>query len=120
MEHGIQKVIGAALLSMWVAVGVDAATPNVKANMPAEKPAQATDLMKDARGYGGYSITAFDRNTPNVVLGGYFDTEWVSGATNNSFQAHRLILQASAKVDPKILFNTEVEFEYGGQVNSST
>ncbi len=67
---------------------------------------------------GGLSITAFDRLSKSTTFGGYFDTEWKSSGKENSFIAHRLVLQTSAQPHPAILFNTEIEYEYGGAVNA--
>lgn len=67
---------------------------------------------------GGLSITAFDRLAKTTAFGGYFDTEWKSTGKENSFIAHRLVLQTSAQPHPAVLFNTELEYEYGGAVNA--
>jgi opacity protein-like surface antigen len=53
-----------------------------------------------------------------VKVGGYFDTEWKSSSAENTFTAHRMVLFTTASPHPSILFNTEVEFEYGGAINS--
>jgi len=52
-------------------------------------------------------------------VGGYFDTEWQSGTSSDSFIAHRFVLDVSSQVHSRILFNAEVEFEYGGDTNKS-
>ncbi|NBV82858.1 hypothetical protein EBR57_01875 [bacterium] len=67
---------------------------------------------------GGLAITALDRLSKTTYFGGYFDTEWKSSGKENSFVAHRLVLQTSAQPHPALLFNTEIEFEYGGAVNA--
>ena len=53
-----------------------------------------------------------------VQVGGYIDTEWISNISSNTFKAHRLVLGISAHPHDKISFNSEIEFEYGGLVNS--
>jgi len=79
----------------------------------------AQSPITSAKGIGGYAITAFDRSQGKRGLGGYFDTELVFNEDSTSmFKAHRLILQASAQPHKRILFNTELEFEYGGLVNA--
>lgn len=52
-------------------------------------------------------------------IGGYFDTEWQSGTSSDSFIAHRFVLDVSSQVHSRILFNAEVEFEYGGDTSKS-
>lgn len=64
---------------------------------------------------GGLAITALDRLSKTTYFGGYFDTEWKSSGKENSFVAHRLVLQTSAQPHSALLFNTEIEFEYGGR-----
>lgn len=71
-----------------------------------------------SKSHGGLAITAFDRLAKATSFGGYFDTEWKSSGKENSFIAHRLVLQTSAQPHSSILFNTELEYEYGGAVNA--
>ncbi len=73
----------------------------------------------DRKGVGGYNITAFDR-IGHRSLGGYYDTEWISDSSQNSFRQHRVILVTSAQLHERLLFNAEVEYEYGGLINNGT
>ncbi|NBV41843.1 hypothetical protein EBR96_03640 [bacterium] len=77
----------------------------------------AQSVVPSAQSPGGLSITALDRLAKTTSFGGYFDVEWKSSGKENSFVAHRLVLQTSAQPHPAILFNTELEYEYGGAVN---
>lgn len=77
-----------------------------------------TDITK-TDGPGGRNITAFDRVGQRQV-GGYFDTEFVSDANGQTFKAHRLILQVSSQVHERILFNSEIEMEYGAQIEDTS
>ena len=81
----------------------------------------AEERIKDIKGPGGYNITAFDRDS-KTGFGGYFDTEIISKQTSSgrevNFRAHRLVLEASARLNPKILFNSEIEFEYGANTDN--
>jgi len=61
---------------------------------------------------------AIESGLKGVKLGGYFDTEWKSAGKVNTFVAHRLVLFTTAIPHPSIVFNTEIEFEYGGAVNN--
>lgn len=60
------------------------------------------------------AITVYDREQTQTRIGGYMDTEWKSEGQTNTFKAHRFILQAGSRLNDQILFNSEVEFEYGG------
>ena len=63
--------------------------------------------------YNDPSITAFSREGKTKV-GGYMDTEWISNNDINTFRAHRLVMQVGSQVTDKVLFNAEIEYEYGG------
>lgn len=69
---------------------------------------------------GNRSITAYDRAVSSAKIGGYMDTELFIGDETTTFKAHRLILQASSHIHERLFFNTEIEFEYGGQINSGS
>ena len=71
-------------------------------------------------------LLAFDR-TSTISFGGYFDSEIIydegfgedldndiAGRKDFNFRAHRLVMEASARLSNKILFNSEIEYEYGG------
>jgi len=64
-----------------------------------------------------YSVTAVDRDS-NPQFGGYFDTEFHANSSEVAFKAHRLILHVGARLHPKLRFNSEIEYEYGGLINS--
>ncbi len=71
-----------------------------------------------SKGTGAKSITAFDR-VGERKLGGYFDTEYFYMNDDiSTFKAHRFILQASSQVHERVLVNSEIEFKYGGYLNS--
>jgi len=79
----------------------------------------ATNLsaLNHTKSPGGRATTAFDR--PNqLTVGGYFDTEWVSSSSADTFKAHRLILEGSTQIKDKIFFNFELEMEYGAAINA--
>jgi hypothetical protein len=76
-----------------------------------------TDISK-IDGPGGRNVTAFDR-VGERKLGGYFDTEFISDANGQNFKAHRFILQLTSQVHEKILFNSEIEMEYGAQIEDT-
>jgi len=79
----------------------------------------ATEVAHDSvKSPGGLALTAFDRVGARQV-GGYFDTEWQSGESADSFIAHRFVLDVSSQVHPRILVNAELEFEYGGDPSNS-
>ncbi|MBM3274538.1 MAG: hypothetical protein FJZ00_05270, partial [Candidatus Sericytochromatia bacterium] len=105
-----------------VALGValaPAGTPAAHAR-EAASPATPSADIKSAKGAGGRAITAFDRIAQTRV-GGYFDNEFTLPLGGKStFKAHRLILQASSYLHDNLFFNTEIEFEYGGQINAAT
>ena len=73
----------------------------------------------DKDGPGSLNITAYDRVSDRSI-GGYFDTEYKynTDSGENSFIAHRLILQVSSQLHQNILFNSEIEYEYGGFVTN--
>lgn len=76
--------------------------------------------IESSKGPGGRNITAFDRRAQTRV-GGYFDNEFtlpLHGAGRSTFKAHRLILQASSYLHDNLMFNTEIEYEYGGLINT--
>ena len=75
------------------------------------------DDIISSKGIGGKNITAYDRIGERKI-GGYFDNEFKQNSTESSFIAHRLILQVSSQVDENVFFNTEIEYEYGGAMNS--
>ncbi|MFT5170693.1 MAG: phosphate-selective porin [Candidatus Marinamargulisbacteria bacterium] len=81
--------------------------------------ADSYNEIMDSDGPGGRNITAFDRAS-KLVMGGYFDTEWVSDTATNTFKAHRLILAASSKLHKNLFFNAEIEYEYGGLINAGS
>lgn len=108
--------------------------PETEAQAPApQTQAQAPDTqarqprgdnapeISSSRGPGGRNITAFDRQAQSRV-GGYFDNELTLPLNGglSTFKAHRLILQASSYLHDNLLFSTEIEFEYGGQINANT
>tara|TARA_A100001015_G_scaffold257794_1_gene300619 strand:- start:29 stop:367 length:339 start_codon:yes stop_codon:yes gene_type:complete len=64
----------------------------------------------------GFAITSFDRDITQSRVGGYMDTEWVSSDEANTFKAHRFILQVGSRISDKVLFNSEIELEYGGYI----
>ncbi len=51
-------------------------------------------------------------------VGGYLDTEWVSQGNTNTFKAHRFIMFYGGSISPKVRFNSEIEYEYGGFVTN--
>ena len=52
---------------------------------------------------------------PSRTFGGYMDTEFYGKEGDNSkFVAHRVVLDFASQVDERILFNSEIEYEYGG------
>ena len=65
-----------------------------------------------------FAITVFDRDTNNTKVGGYMDTEWVSEGATNTFKAHRLIIQVGSRLNSKVRFNSEIEYEYGGFITN--
>ena len=79
-----------------------------------------SDSIDSYKGPGGLAITALDR-VGERSIGGYFDTEYVTDLSEdtNTFKAHRLILEFSSKLHKKLLFNSEIEFEYGGFVTNT-
>lgn len=79
--------------------------------------AEASDITS-AKGVGGKNITAFDR-VGERKIGGYFDNEFYSTNSAQTFKAHRLILQVSSQIHEKILFNTEIEYEYGAVIEDT-
>jgi len=73
-----------------------------------------------ASGPGGRNITSFDRRAQSRV-GGYFDNEFTQPFdAKSTFKAHRLILQASSYLHDNLLFSSEIEYEYGAQINANT
>jgi len=64
------------------------------------------------------AITVYDRDQTSTRIGGYMDTEFKSTKTENTFKAHRFILQVGSRINEKIEFNSEVEYEYGGYLKS--
>lgn len=79
--------------------------------------AQDSDIYS-VKGVGGKNITAFDR-VGDRKIGGYFDNEFHAMDSSQTFKAHRLILQVSSQVHEKILFNTEIEYEYGATIEDT-
>jgi hypothetical protein len=77
------------------------------------------DQFNSSKGVGSFAITGIERN-PEKGFGGYFDTEFVLSDDVNTFKAHRLILEYSNQIHERILFNSEIEYEYGGLVNAGT
>lgn len=52
-------------------------------------------------------------------VGGYMDTEYVSGTDSATFKAHRMILYVGSEIHENIHFNSEIEYEYGGDAGNS-
>lgn len=65
------------------------------------------------------SVSFAGVNVGNTQVGGYFDTEWVSSKDENTFKAHRFILNVDSQVHERIFVKSEIEFEYGGYLKSS-
>ncbi|MEK9726474.1 MAG: porin [Candidatus Margulisiibacteriota bacterium] len=63
-------------------------------------------------------VSVYDRDFKNTRVGGYMDTEWISEGDVNTFRAHRFIIQYGAKLSPRVKFNSEIEYEYGGYVTN--
>lgn len=95
----IKKIVGASLITLMVA-----------------SLTSAENTIYDVKGPGGKNITAYDR-TSDRSFGGYFDTEYFTSKDGADFRAHRLILQSSARLTDRIMFNAEIEYEYGAQLN---
>lgn len=73
-----------------------------------------------ASGPGGRNITSFDRKAQSRI-GGYFDNEFVQPFGGRStFKAHRLILQTSSYLHDNLLFSSEIEYEYGAQIQANS
>src|SRR5690606_26028308 len=67
-----------------------------------------------ARGAGGRAITAFDRPGQRGI-GGYFAQEFTLPSNGPAyFDQRQMVLQASAFVHDSLFFNTEIEYEHGG------
>lgn len=106
--------VALAALSLLIAAPAMAQTPAA--------PSADTPEIESSKGPGGRNITAFDRKAQTRV-GGYFDNEFtlpMYGNGRSTFKAHRLILQASSYLHDNLMFNTEIEFEYGGLINNLT
>jgi hypothetical protein len=73
-----------------------------------------------ASGPGGRNITSFDRKAQSRI-GGYLDNEFVQPFGGRStFKAHRLILQTSSYLHDNLLFSSEIEYEYGAQIQANS
>jgi hypothetical protein len=109
----------AAVIAILLALAPSTAL--AQASPPVEAP-RSTGIqgMGSASGPGGRNITSFDRRAQSRV-GGYFDNEFVQPFdAKSTFLAHRLILQASSYLHDNLLFSSEVEYEYGAQLNANT
>lgn len=101
-----------------VALSVLVAAPAYAQAQPSD--ASTAPTITSNVGPGGRSITSFDRRAQSRV-GGYFDNEFTLPLNGKStFKAHRLILQASSYLHENLFFNTEIEYEYGAQINANT
>eukprot|EP01047_Picozoa_sp_COSAG01_P012237 COSAG01_NODE_547_length_15635_cov_102.896498_5_plen_378_part_00 len=80
--------------------------------------ASFANTIDSVKGPGAMSITAFDRESSRQI-GGYFDTEFVKGKDTNKFVAHRFVLEMSSQLHDKLLFSSELEFEYGANTATS-
>lgn len=115
----MKPVALATALSILVAAPALAQPAQDAGAAPKQDSASAPEIGS-SKGPGGRSITAFDRKAQSRV-GGYFDNEFtlpISGTGFSTFKAHRLVLQASSYLHDNLFFNTEIEFEYGGQINA--
>ncbi|HEY9900785.1 MAG TPA: porin [Pantanalinema sp.] len=108
MKHAMPVL---AALSVLVAAPAWAQAP---------APEKAPSITSN-QGPGGRAITSFDRRAQSRV-GGYFDNEFSLplDGKDSTFRQHRLILQASSYLHENLFFNTEIEYEYGGQINANT
>ncbi len=105
--------------SAAIALSLVGAIPAMAQETPAPQPSETPGITSQ-KGPGGRSITAFDRKAQTRV-GGYFDNEFTLPLAGiSAFKQHRLILQASSYLHDNLFFNTEIEFEYGGQINANT
>lgn len=95
------------------ATGSDA--PAVAASdVPAAPKPMTVGMGKDNRGPGGRNITAFDRPGQRGV-GGYFAQELTADSTGKVFFDQRqMVLQVSSYLHDNLFFNTEIEYEHGG------
>jgi hypothetical protein len=66
------------------------------------------------------AITVYDRPIHRTQVGGYMDMEFISDDTVSTFRAHRLVIQVGAQLAENVLFNSEVEYEYGGAVTNDS
>lgn len=104
-------------LAALAALSVLVAAP---AYAQAPKDAKTPTITSNV-GPGGRSITSFDRRAQSRV-GGYFDNEFnlpLNGG-KSTWKQHHLILQASSYLHENLFFNTEIEYEYGGQIQANT
>ncbi len=108
-----------ALAALSLAIASPAMAQMKTTPAPAAPAAAAPEAITTLQGPGGRSITAFDRSTQTRV-GGYYDVEFKQPLTSgySTFNQHRLILQVSSYLHENLMFNTEIEYEYGGAINA--
>lgn len=112
--------LAAALLAAYAAPAM-AQTAPTPSTTPAVRAGAPGPTIKSPTGPGGRNITAFDRNHQSGV-GGYYDLEFMQpfSGKGSYFNAHRFILQTSSYMHENLMFNAELEFEYGGILNTMT
>lgn len=54
----------------------------------------------------------------HTKVGGYFDTEWHSTESSNTFKAHRFIMHLNSQIHERISVAAEIEYEYGAAINA--
>jgi hypothetical protein len=71
-------------------------------------------MGKDSKSPGGRNITAFDRPGQRGV-GGYFAQEFTADSSGKMyFDQRQLVLQVSSYMHDNLFFNSEIEYEHGG------
>jgi hypothetical protein len=91
-----------------------AATPTASDAPAAVSRTPQVGMGKDNHGPGGRNITAFDRPGQRGV-GGYFAQEFTADSSGKMFFDQRqMVLQVSSYLHDNIFFNTEIEYEHGG------
>jgi hypothetical protein len=78
--------------------------------------AASAALQMGAKGHGGRNITAFDRPGQRGI-GGYFAQEFTASSDGRVyFDARQMVLTASSYLHDNLFFNTEIEYNHGGDV----
>lgn len=117
VPHRLTRRLGALLLASTSLL--PALPARAEEAAPSQAPPDTRLQLISPSGPGGRNITAFDRHAGSG-FGGYYSMEFRQpfSGEGSRLDLHHLILQTAAHLHKDVFFNTEIEFEHGGLINT--